>query len=150
MILLIKRQFADRQTLLINTAYALNFLEEYGDRQAQLWTVLYKYHKLPDQLEDLHSHLNSFKASLETDLRHLKLATSKNMQNIQSSIAIQQAYPTALCTHINMIYNKLADLKNQVQQHCMYPHSQVDAVQINAPDYDSDIDGDNQPQTQTN
>ena len=39
-VFLIKRQFADRQTLLINTAHSLKFLEEYADRQAQIWKVL--------------------------------------------------------------------------------------------------------------
>ena len=39
-VFLIKRQFADRQTLLINTAHSLKFLEEYTDRQAQIWKVL--------------------------------------------------------------------------------------------------------------
>ena len=34
-ILLIKRQFADRQTLPVNTAHSLKFLEEYADRQTQ-------------------------------------------------------------------------------------------------------------------
>ena len=33
---LIKRQFADRQTLLINTARSLKFLEDYANRQAQI------------------------------------------------------------------------------------------------------------------
>ena len=35
--LLLKRQFADRQLLLINTARSLKFLEEYADRQALIW-----------------------------------------------------------------------------------------------------------------
>ena len=39
-ILLIKRQFVDRQTLLVNTTCSLKFLEEYTDRQTQLWKVL--------------------------------------------------------------------------------------------------------------
>ena len=39
-VFLIKRQFADRQTLLVNTAHSLKFLEEYADRQAQIWKVL--------------------------------------------------------------------------------------------------------------
>ena len=34
---IIKRQFADRQLLLVNTACCLKFLEEYSDRQAQIW-----------------------------------------------------------------------------------------------------------------
>ena len=40
---LIKRQFADRQILLVNTAHSLKFLEDYVDRQTQLWQVLQKY-----------------------------------------------------------------------------------------------------------
>ena len=39
-VFLIKRQFADRQTLLVNTTHSLKFLEEYADRQAQIWKVL--------------------------------------------------------------------------------------------------------------
>ena len=39
-ILLIKRQFADRQTLLVNTTCSLKFLEEYADRQTQVLKVL--------------------------------------------------------------------------------------------------------------
>ena len=38
---IIKRQFTDRQTLLINTAHLLQSLEEYVDRQAQIWKVLH-------------------------------------------------------------------------------------------------------------
>ena len=30
-------------------------------------------------------------------------------------------------------------LDKQIQTHCLYPHSQTDSVQINAPEYDSDI-----------
>ena len=41
-VFLIKRQFTDRQTLLINTAHSLKFLEEYANRQAQIWKVLQK------------------------------------------------------------------------------------------------------------
>ena len=29
----------------------------------------------------------------------------------------------------------------QIQTHCLYPHSQTDSVQLNALEYDSDIDG---------
>ena len=57
-------------------------------------------------------------------------------------------YTTSLCSHGNTIYTKLVQLEKQIQTHCLYPHSQTDAVQINAPEYDSDIDGhiDIQPQ----
>ena len=39
-VFLIKRQFVDRQTLLVNTTCSLKFLEEYANRQAQIWKVL--------------------------------------------------------------------------------------------------------------
>ena len=65
-VFIIKREFTNRQTLLINTAHSLKFLEEYTDRQAQIWKVLHKYQNLPDNVEDLHFHFNSFKSSIET------------------------------------------------------------------------------------
>ena len=70
---------------------------------------------------------------------------SQNVQNIQTSLSIQQTYSSTLCTHINNIYNKLSELQKHIQHHCMYPH-QTNTVQINALD-DPDIDGDNQPNT---
>ena len=145
-VFLIKRQFTDRQTLLINTAHSLKFLEEYADRQAQIWKVLQKYHNLSDDVEDLHSHFNSFKSSIKTDFKHLKEAMSHNMQNIQTSLGIQQTYSFTLCSYVSNIYNKLSKLQKHIQHHCMYPH-QTDTVQIDAPEYDPDIDGDNQPNT---
>ena len=39
-VFLIKRQFADRQKLLVNTSCSLKFLKEYANRQAQIWKVL--------------------------------------------------------------------------------------------------------------
>ena len=143
---IIKRQFADRQTLLINTDHSLKFLEEYTDRQAQIWKVLCKYHNLVDAVQDLHFHFNSFKSSIETDFKHLKEATSHNVQNIQASLGIQQTYSSTLCSHINNIYNKLSELQKHIQHHCMYL-LQSDTVQIDAPEYDLDIDRDNQPNT---
>ena len=80
---IIKRQFADRQLLLVNTAHSLKFLEEYSDRQAQIWQIFHKHHNIPDDLEDLHLHFNNFKTSLETDFNHLKEAMSRDMKNIQ-------------------------------------------------------------------
>ena len=145
-VFIIKRQFADRQTLLINTACLLKFLEEYADRQAQIWKVLCKYHNLSDDVEDLHFHFDSFKSSIETDFKHLEEVTSHNVQNIQTSLGIQQTYSSALCSHINNIYNKLSELQKHIQHHCMYPH-QSNTVQIDAPEYNPDIDGNNQPNT---
>ena len=142
----IKRQLTDRQTLLINTACSLKFLEEYANRQAQIWKVLRKYHNLPDDVEDLHSHFDSFKSSIKTDFKHLKEVTSHNVQNIRTSLGIQQTYSSTLCSHVNNIYNKLSKLQKHIQHHCMHPH-QTDTVQIDALEYNPDIDGDNQPTT---
>ena len=141
---IIRRQFTDRQILLVNTARSLKFLEEYTNRQAQIWKILHKYHNLPGDVEDLHFHFNSFKSSIRTDFKHLKETTSHNVQNIQTLLGIQQTYSSTLCSHINNIYNKLSKLQKHIQHHCMYPH-QSDTVQIDTPEYDPDIDGDNQP-----
>ena len=145
-VFLIKRQFTDRQTLLISIADLLKFLEKYANRQAQIWKVLRKYHNLPDDVEDLHFHFDSFKSNIETNFKHLKEATSCNVQNIWMSLGIQQIYSSTLCSHIRNIYNKLSELQKHIQQHCMYPHQSY-TVQINAPEYDPDIDGDSQPTT---
>ena len=50
-------------------------------------------------------------------------------------------YTTALCSHVNSIYVKLAQLDRQVQTHCLYPHPPLDVVQLNVPKYNSDIYG---------
>ena len=65
----------------------------------------------------------------------------KNIENLQEAVKLQQTYTAALCGDINSIYVKLVQLDRQVQTHCLYPHPQLDVVQLNAPKYDSDIDG---------
>ena len=45
--------------------------------------------------------LNLFKSTIETYFRHLKEATSRNVQNIETSLNIQQTYSSTLCTHVN-------------------------------------------------
>ena len=119
---IIKRQFADRQTLLVNTACSLKFLEEYSDRQVQIWKSFHKHHNIPDDIEDLHLHFDSFKTSLETEFKHLKEATFHNVQNIQTSLSIQQTYSSTLCSHINNIYSILSKLQKLIQHHCMSSH----------------------------
>ena len=143
---IIKRQFADRQTLLINTAHSLKFLEEYSDRQAQIWKIFHKHHNILDDIEDLHLHFGCFKTSIETKFKHLKEVTSHNVQNIQTSLSVQQTYSSTLCSHINNIYSKLSELQKHIQHHCMYLH-QDDTVQIKAPEFDTDIDGDSPAST---
>ena len=131
---LLKSSFHDRQLVLVNTAGALKFLESYMARQTKLWKVLSKYDRLLDHFHDLQT-------ALQTEFSLPKKATLKNIQNLQEAINLQQTYTTSLCGHINAIYTKLAHLDRQVQTHCLYPLSQSDVVQINAPEYDPDIDG---------
>ena len=103
-------------------------------RQTKLWKVLSKYYRLLDHFHDLQT-------TLQTNFSLLKKATLQNIENLQEAITLQQTYTSALCGHINSIYAKLAQLDRQVQMHCLYPHPQSDVVQINAPEYNSDIDG---------
>ena len=131
---LIKNSFHDRQLILVNTARALKFLKSYASEQTKQWKVLSKYHNLSDHFPDL-------KTTLQTDFELLKTATSKNVQNLQETVQSQQAYMTVLSGHITTLYTKLAQLDKQIQIHCIYPHSQLDAIQLNALDYDPDIDG---------
>ena len=102
--------------------------------------MLSKYHSLPDHFHDL-------KTTLQAEFDLLKKATSQNVQNIQEAVRSQQAYTTALCGYINSLYTKLAQLDEQVQIHCLYPHPQSYVVQLNAPEYDPDIDGQLDPVT---
>ena len=133
---IIKRQFADRLTLLVNTAHSLKFLEEYSDRQVQIWKI-YRI----KSIEDLHHHFDCFKTSLKTKFKHLKEAISHNVQNIQTSLSVQQTYSSTLCSQVNNIYSKLSELQKHIQHHYMYLH-QGDTVQIEAPEFYPDIDGD--------
>ena len=91
---LIKGNTADRQIVIVNSAHALKYFEDYGQRQAQLFTVLQNYHQDPDCLEDLKSQFH-----------FLKVATSKNVENLQQAINPKQTYSTALCGHVNVIFS---------------------------------------------
>ena len=75
------------------------------------------------------------------------MATLKNIQSINEVVKSQQAYMTVLYGHINTLYTKLVQLDKQVQIHCINPYPQSDVKQLNAPDYNPDIDGDPDPVT---
>ena len=143
---IIKRQFADRQLLLVNTARCLKFLEEYSDCQSQIWKIFHKHHTIPEDLQDLHFHFDDFKNRLEKDFKFLKEATLRNIQNFQTSLNLQQTYSSSLCSHVNNIYSKLSELHRQIQNHHTHMN-QGDTVQIGAPDFDPDIDGVSSPST---
>ena len=136
---ILKCQFANRQLLLINTAQSLKFLEEYGDCQAQIWKNFQKHQTILEDFQDLHLHFDDFKNSIEKDFAFLKEATSKNVENFQTSLKLQQTYSASLCSHVNNIYNKLVELQWKIQHHNMHMNS-GDMIQIEAPDFNPDID----------
>ena len=143
---IIKRQFVDRQLLLVNTACCLKFLDEYSGRQSQIWKIFHKHHTILEDLQDLHFHFDDFKTSLEKDFKYLKEATSRNIENFQTSLNLQQTYSSSLCSHINNIYSKLSELQRQIQNHHMHMNH-GDTIQIEAPNFDPNIDGDTSPST---
>ena len=71
---------------------------------------------------------------------------SRNIQNIQTSLNLQQTYSSSLCSHLNNIYSKLSELQKQIQHHHIYMN-QGDMVQIEASKLDPDIDRDRPPST---
>ena len=143
---ILKCQFADHQLLLVNTAHSLTFLEEYADCQSQIWKIFQKHQTIPEDFQGLHLHFDDFKNSIEKDFKFLKEATSRDIENFQTSLNLQQTYSSSLCWHINNIYNKLAELQRQIKHHDLHMNS-GDTVQIEAPDFDPDIDDVSSPTT---
>ena len=136
---IIKRQFADHQSLLVNTACCLKFLEEYSDHQSQIWKIFQKHQTIREDFQDLHFHFHDFKNSLEKAFKFLKEATSKNIENFQTSLNLQQMYSSSLCAHVNNIYTKPSELQRQIQKHPTHMN-QGDTIQIKAPNFNPDID----------
>ena len=137
---MLKRQFANRQLLLVNTARSLKFLEEYANRQALIWKIFSKDENIPDDISDLHLHIDDFKINIQKEFNFLKVATCKNVENFQTSINLQQTYSVALGSHINNIYHKISEIQQQLPHSTQYMNT-GDVIQINAPEFDLDIDG---------
>ena len=139
-VLLLKQQFANRQLLLINTTRSLKFLEEYADRQALIWKIFGKHENIPDDISDLHLHIDDFKINIQKEFNFLKEATHKNIENFQTSLNLQQTYSVALGSHINNIYHKILEIQQQLPHPTQHMNT-GDVIQINAPELDPDIDG---------
>ena len=93
---------------------------------------------IPDNIQNLHFHIDDFKNGIEKEFAFLKEATQKNIENFQSSLNLQQTYSTSLCSHVNNIYNKLVELQWQLPH--SNPHMNTgDMIQIEVPDFDPDI-----------
>ena len=137
-VLLLKQQFADRQLLLVNTTRSLKFLEEYANRQALIWKIFSKHKNIPDDISDLHLHIDDFKINIQKEFNFLKEAIHKNIENFQTSLNLQQNYSAALGSHINNIYHKILEI--QQLPHPTQHMNAGDVIQINAPEFDPDID----------
>ena len=136
---LLKCQFMDWQLLLVNTARSLKFLKDYADRQGQIWKIFQKHQTISDDIQDLHFYIDNFKNGIEKEFAFLKEATRKNIENFQSSLSLQQTYSASLCSHVNNIYNKLVQLQWQLPHPNLHMNT-GDAIQIEVPDFDPDID----------
>ena len=136
---LLKWQFADRQLLLVNMARSLKFLEEYADRQVLIWQIFGKHKNIPDDIHDLHLHIDDFETNIEKEFKFLKEATRKNVENFQTSLNLQQTYSAALCSHVNNIYHKISEIQQQ-PPHSTQHMNTGNVIQIEVPDFDPDID----------
>ena len=66
--------------------------------------------------------------------------TGKNIENFQASVNSQQTYSAALGSHINNIYHKISELQQQLPHPTQHMNT-GDIIQINAPEFNPDIDG---------
>ena len=136
---LLKQQFADRQLLLVNTTRSLKFLEEYADRQVLIWQIFQKHENIPDDIYDLHLHIDDFRTNIEKEFNFLKEPTHKNVENFQTSLNLQQTYSAALCLHVNNIYHKISEIQQQLPHSTQHMNT-GDVIQIEVPDFNPDID----------
>ena len=136
---LLKWQFTDGQLLLVNTARSLKFLEEYADRQVLIWQIFRKHKNIPDDIYGLHLHIDDFKTNIEKEFNFLIEVTFKNVENFQTSLNLQQTYSAALCSHVNNIYHKILEIQQQLPHSTQHMNT-GDVIQIDAPDFNPDID----------
>ena len=66
--------------------------------------------------------------------------TCKNIENFQTSLNLQQTYSVALCSHVNNIYHKILEIQQQLPHPTQHMNT-GNVIQINAPDFDPDING---------
>ena len=118
----------------------MKFLEEYADKQALIWKIFNKHQNIPDEISDLHLHIDDFKGNIQKEFNFLKEATRKNIENFQASLSSQQTYSVALGSHINNIYHKISKSQQQLPHPTQHMNT-GDIIQINAPEFDPNIDG---------
>ena len=97
-----------------------------------------KHENIPDDIHDLHLHIDDFKTNIEKEFNFLKEATHKNFENFQTSLNLQQTYSVALCSHVNNIYHKISEIQQQLPHSTQHMNT-GDVIQIEALDFDPDI-----------
>ena len=75
---------------------------------------------------------------MKKEFNFLKEVTHKNVENFQTSLNLQQTYSVALCSHVNNIYHKISEIKRQLPHSTQHMNT-GDIIQINASDFDPDI-----------
>ena len=76
----------------------MKFLEEYTNRQALIWKIFSKHQNIPDEISDLHLHIDDFKGNIQKEFNFLKEVTRKNIENFQASLSSQQTHITSYDT----------------------------------------------------
>ena len=104
-----------------------------------IWQIFRKHKNIPDDIHDLHLHIDDFKTNIEKEFNFLKEATHKNVENFQTLLNLQQTYSVAHCSHINNIYHKILEIQQQLPHSAQHMNT-GDVIQIEAPDFDPDID----------
>ena len=66
--------------------------------------------------------------------------TRRNIDNFQASLSSQQTYSAALGSHINNIYHKISKIQQQLPHPTQHMNT-GDIIQIDALEFDPDIDG---------
>ena len=78
---------------------------------------------------------------MKSQFHFLKEATSRNVENLQQALNLQQTYTTTLCSNVNIIFSRITKLEADIQKLTETFMMEQDAIQIDAPDFDPDIDG---------
>ena len=112
---LIKCNQSDHQTVSVNTARALRFIELHGERQDHLWKFLEVCGYFPQFVLDV-------KLYLEADFKLLKEANIKNFASFKQSNKLQHSYNiNTLCAHTNILVSKLTQMEHFLHQKLQYP-----------------------------
>ena len=79
------------------------------------------------------------KLTSKKSLISLRRRHAKNVENFQTLLNLQQTYSVALCSHVNNIYHKISEIQQQLPHSAQHMNT-GNVIQIDAPDFDPDID----------